>query len=627
MARGYIGQLAKVNLSTREVIIEPLNEQLLHKYVGGSGLGAKILFDETGTDTDPLGEDNLLMFLTGPLTGTRVISSDRFEVITKSPLTGIYLESNCGGHWAEQLKRSGFDGLILYGKAEAPCYLVVRDGEVELRDAKDLWGLDTFITTNRIQDELGKSAQVVCIGPAGEQLVKFATIMTDGVHARAAGRGGAGAVMGSKKLKAIAVLGGGEIPIADKSGLAALMKEITPSIVRNLKILHDFGTSNAVENLERCGDLPIKNWYQGNWKEGAAKISGQMIAQTIQTGYYHCGRCPIGCGRIVQVKDGPYRQDFPQAGPEYETIGMLGSNCLIDDLAGIAKATEWCNRYGMDTCTTGSLVGFAMEAYERGFISSADLGGVELRWGSVDALIAVIHQIARREYLGDLLAEGIVKTVEELGGTAAEFAVHVKGLDFPAHDPRAKVSSALGYVTSNRGACHLQAFTHDFEEGTFDPSPVVPDLGYPDPLDRFTPEGKAEFVAKFQHLMSMYDSLVTCKLPLFGGFSVIPLVKSFNLVTGWDWDQGQFLETGERIFNLKRMYNVQLGISRKDDTLPPRILTHRRGGGTNELPKINDMLSDYYQYRGWDEFGIPTEETLCRLGLEQTTIRGRTKGD
>jgi len=614
---GYMGKVARINLTNRGVVTEVPDEELLRKFIGGSGFGAAILYTSTDSETDPLSEDNVLIFMTGPLTGTPVISSDRFEVVTKSPLTGIYCESNCGGHWGEKLKRSGFDGLIIEGRSAVPVYLWVHDGQVEIRDASHLWGLDTFATWARVRQETHEEAEVACIGPAGEKLVKFASIVTDGVHARAAGRGGVGTVMGSKNLKAIAVFGEADIRVYDPKGLETFMKKTVPGIVRNLKILHDYGTSNAVENLERCGDLPIRNWSQGVWKDGAARISGQAMARTIQVGYYHCGRCPIGCGRVVQVVDGPFKQDAPQAGPEYETVGMLGSNCLVDDLAAIAKATEWCNRYGMDTVTTGSLIGFAMEAYERGLITLQDTGGVKLNWGDPHALVAMVHQIGRREHLGELLAEGIAKCVERLGGVAAEFAVHVKGLDFPAHDPRAKISSALGYATSNRGACHLQAFTHDFEEGTFDPSPVVPDLGYPEPLNRFAVEGKAEFVARFQNLMSLFDSLVVCKFPLFGGFSLVPLLQSFNLVTGLDWNGEQFLETGERIFTLKRMYNVRCGISRKDDTLPPRILTHRRGGGTETLPRLNEMLSDYYRYRGWDEFGRPTRETLQRLGLDK----------
>jgi len=616
MASGYMGFLARIDLTNRNVSVEIPDNELLQRFVGGSGVGASILYSETGPETDPLGPENRLIFLTGPLTGTPVLSSNRFEVVTKSPLTGLYTEANCGGFWGESLKRSGFDGLIIVGSSSTPVYLWVRNGEISIRDARHLWGDDTFVTCEKLRAET-KDSQVACIGPAGEHLVRFASVMTDGEHARAVGRGGVGAVMGSKLLKAIVVSGDRDVSVSDRDGLRRYMRETVPSVTENLKILHDFGTSNAVENLERCGDLPIKNWYQGSWPEGAAKISGQAIAKTIQTGFYHCGRCPIGCGRTVQVKNGPYKQDIPQAGPEYETVGMLGSNCLIDNLEGLAKATEWCNRYGMDTCSTGSIVAFGMEAYERGLISSDDLGGFELRWGDVDATISLIHRIAKRESLGQVFAEGLVPTANEIGGISSEFAVHVKGMDFPAHDPRAKVSSALAYVTSNRGACHLQAFTHDFEEGTFDPTPVVPDMGYPNALDRFTADGKGPFVAKFQHLMTMYDSLVTCKLPLFGGFSLKPLVKCMNLVTGWSWDEEQFLRTGERIFNLKRMYNVRHGISRKDDVLPTRILVHRRGGGTNQLPRLGEMLSDYYAYRGWDEFGIPREDTLRELGLTE----------
>jgi aldehyde:ferredoxin oxidoreductase len=291
---------------------------------------------------------------------------------------------------------------------------------------------------------------------------------------------------------------------------------------------------------------------------------------------------------------------------------MLGSNCLIDDLPAIAEANELCNRYGLDTISTGGVISFAMEAYERGLVNKKDTGGIELKWGNASALIEMVHQIGRRRGFGELLGQGVKRAAEEIGGNAKEFAIHVKGLEFPAHDPRARFSVALGYATSNRGACHLQAFTNDFEGGS-----SLPDLGYPEPLDPFTTKGKGEFVAKMQNLMSMFDSLKCCKFVLFGGVTVEPLVKYLNFVTGWNVNVSEFLRTGERIFNLKRLYNIRCGISRKDDTLPSRILTHRRGGGTNHLPALNIMLHDYYKYREWDEFGIPTKEKLKELGLDK----------
>jgi len=475
------------------------------------------------------------------------------------------------------------DGIVIKGEAKKPVYITIKDEEIKIKSASHLWGKDTFATDNLIKEEMGPNLHVVCIGKAGENLVKFACIINEGKHARAAGRAGVGAVMGSKKLKAIGVLGTKEVKIAHEQEFYC----------------------------ESVGDLPIKNWYQGNW-EGAKKISGQYMAQTVLKKNYYCGRCVIGCGRTVEITEGKYKLE-ETAGPEYETIGMLGSNCLVDDVKVICKANELCNRYGLDTISTGSAISFCMEAYEKGLITKEDTGGLKMEWGNGDAVLEMIKKIANRQKIGELLGEGLVKASKEIGGNSCEFAIHTKGLDFPAHDPRGKVSVALGYATSNRGACHLQAFTHDFEDGA-----AIPDLGYKETLDRFAVEGKAKFVVDFQHLMSMFDSLHCCKFIIFGGMTVEPLVKVLNLVTGWDFSKEDFLKAGERIFNLKRLYNIREGISRKDDTLPPRILTHPRGGGAgNNLPDLNKMLNEYYQIRGWDEFGIPTKETLKRLELEE----------
>jgi len=611
MKHGYMGKILRVNLNTKQIEIEEVKEDIAKKYIGGSGLGARILFKETSVDTDPLGPENILIFMTGPLTGTRTFSSDRFEVITKSPLTGIYAEADCGGHWGEKLKKSGYDGIIVLGKADRPLYIWIDDGQVRLKDASHLWGKDTFEVDEIIKKETTDTTSVVSIGQSGEKLVRIAAIITDGKHGRAAGRCGVGAVMGSKNLKAIAVTGSAKIEVAYPDKLLGLTREITPQMKSGTMALNNFGTSNGLLYCENVGDLPIKNWYQGKWEKGAEKITGQAMAETILIKNYRCGRCTIGCGRVIKVAKGPY-QGTEIGGPEYETLGMLGSNCLIDDLPAIAKANELCNRYGLDTISTGGVISFAMEAYERGLINKKDTGGIELKWGNASALIEMVHQIGRRRGFGELLGKGVKRAAEEIGGNAKEFAIHVKGLEFPAHDPRAKFSVALGYATSNRGACHLQAFTSDFEDGA-----SLPDLGYPETLDRFATKGKAEFVAKMQNLMSMFDSLKCCKFILFGGVTVEPLVKYLNFVTGWDMNVSEFLRTGERIFNLKRLYNVRCGISRKDDTLPSRILTHRRGGGTNHLPALNIMLNDYYKYRKWDEFGIPTEEKLKELGLDE----------
>ena len=611
MIPAYFMKIAEINLTTEGINLITLEEKEVKKFIGGSGIGAKLLYDYTDHKTDPLGSENVLIFMTGPLTGTKTFSSNRFEVITKSPLTGIYTESDCGGRWGEGLKKCGLDGIVIKGEAKKPVYIIIKDEEIKIKSASHLWGKDTFATDNLIKEEISPNLQVVCIGKAGGNIVKFACIINEGKHARAAGRAGVGAVMGSKKLKAIGVLGTKEVKIAHEQEFNQFIKSLTPYMVDQTEALRKYGTSNGVEYCESVGDLPIKNWYQGNW-EGAKKISGQYMAQTVLKKNYYCGRCVIGCGRTVEITEGKYKIE-ESAGPEYETIGMLGSNCLVDNIEIICKANELCNRYGLDTISTGSAISFCMEAYERGLITKEDTGGLKMEWGNGDALLEMIKKIVNRQDLGKLLGEGLVKASKEIGGNSCEFAVHVKGLDFPAHDPRAKVSVALGYATSNRGACHLQAFTHDFEDGA-----AMPDLGYKETLDLFEIKGKAKFVVDFQHLMSMLDSLHCCKFIIFGGMTVEPLVKVLNLVTGWDFSKEDFLEAGERIFNLKRLYNIREGISRKDDTLPPRILNHPRGGGAgNNLPDLNKMLNEYYQIRGWDEFGIPTKETLKRLELEE----------
>jgi len=619
---GYFLKIAEVDLSSRRVRYLDLEEQVVRKFVGGSGVGAYLLHRYTGPATEPLSADNALIFMTGPVTGTRMFSSNRFEVITKSPLTGIYAEADCGGRWGEEFKQCGLDGLIVLGAADKPSYLMVTDGRIEIRDAAHLWGKDTFECDALLKQEIDSRARTVCIGIAGEKLVRFACLINEGRHGRAAGRAGVGTVMGSKKLKAIAVHGSQEVSVAYPAELAAFIKRKTPEMNHKLTVDFEFrqyGTSGGFETNHAMGDLPIKNWYQGEWPEGAKKLSGVTLAQTYLTKNYHCGRCIIGCGRTVAVQEGPFA--MPEtAGPEYENVAMLGSNLLVDDLAAVCKANELCNRYGLDAISTGSAIGFGMEAFEKGLIGQEQTGGLELVWGSPQALVAMVTKIAQREDIGRVLGEGLVRAAGMIGANSIEFAMHVKGLDFPAHDPRAKVSDALGYATSNRGACHLQAYTHDFE-GWY----AMADFGYPETTDRFdTSEKKARMVMEFQHLMSMLDSIHVCKFIIFGGMTLEPIVEAFNYVTGWGIGKQDFLHLGERIFTLKRLYNNRLGISRKDDTLPPRILHHPRGGSCGDfLPPLNRMLRDYYRLRGWDEFGIPTAATLNRLELEEYAVSAR----
>ncbi len=417
--------------------------------------------------------------------------------------------------------------------------------------------------------------------------------------------------MGSKNLKAVVVDGKLKPKLADSRVIKDISKNMAVQIKNNMKAMEDAGTANGLQASEELGNLPVKNWSQGSWTEGARKTTGFTMTDTHLTGTYNCGACMIKCGRKVRIEGGPH-DGKETAGPEYETMGLMGANLLNDNIPAIIKANELCNRYGLDTISAGGVLGFAMEAWERGMISEKDTDGVAMEWGSRNSIEKMLEQIGEKRSFGAILGEGVKKVAVKLGGLAMEFAAEVKGLEPPAHDGRAKFTAAIGMATSARGACHLSGFSHDFEEGA-----VLEDLGTPPLPERFTEEGKAENVFHIQNLMGMFDSVVVCKFALFGGLTVDPVIEAINAATGWDMDRDEFFKTGERIFNIKRLYNARLGISRKDDTLPIRMLRHIRGGGTNVLPPLNTMLSDYYEYRGWDEFGIPIKEKARDLDLEE----------
>lgn len=612
MLGGYWQKIAVIDLTSETVDYIKPSEDDLKKYIGGSGLGAKLLYENTKPGIDPLGPENVLICMTGPYVGTKVAQSGRWELITKGPLTGIYLESDCGGKWGATLKSCGLDGLMVKGKAKQPVYITIVDDDIQIKKADKLWGKGTFDTDKILKEELGKGSQAISIGQAGEKLVKIASIMTDGREGRAAGRGGGGAVMGSKNLKAIACKGTKTVAIARPEPYEELVKEIR---AKTLEVhdgpLGEYGTSCAVQIFNDCGDLPIKNWLWGSWDK-ASKVSGQELAKTILKKRYHCGGCLIGCGRTVEIPSGAFKMEMG-GGPEYETLGMLGSNCLIDDVEAIAKGNEVCNDYGVDTISAAAAISFLMEAWEHGMIDKDDTDGLEMTWGNGEATVEMLKKICLREGIGDPCSQGILEAVKRVGPASAEFAIHVKGMDFPAHDPRGRGGLGVAYATSNRGACHMQAYNQDFEgEGCFN----IADLGYDAPMPPYTNEGKGKFVADQQHFMSMMDSLKLCKFSVFGGMTVGPMTQFLNHITGWDFTNEQWIECGERIFNLKRLYNTREGISRKDDTLPPRIIASPRQGGSGDyVPDLGFMLRDYYRARGWDEWGIPTPETLERLGL------------
>ena len=607
---GYMGKILIVDLSSRSIREEATAEADVRLFLGGCGLGAKLLFDYTDETTDPLGPENPLIFATGPLTGTALFNSDRFDLVTKSPLTGIFAESSAGGFWGGRFKRCGYDALVVIGRSERPVYLNITDAAAEIKDAADLWGKDTFETSEILRNREGDKSRACVIGPAGERMVRLACIITDGRHGRALGRCGVGAVMGSKNLKAVVANGTGTVPVADAAALKAINKRMAGLIRQDMQGMKDAGTGGGLEASEELGNLPIRNWGRGSWKEGALKTTGMTMTRDRLSDSYSCGSCMISCGRVVKARGGPY-DGIEIAGPEYETLGLMGTNLMNDDLDAVIKANELCNRFGLDTISTGGVIGFAMEARELGLLSDEECGGLPVEWGNRATIEGLIESIALKTGLGERLGEGVRRLAADMGPLAREIAAEVKGLEPPAHDGRAKFTAAVGMATSARGACHLSGFGHDFEEGA-----VIEDLGLPALTDRFTPVGKAENVVRMQNLMGVIDSAVTCKFPLFGGLTVDPLISAINAATGWNMDRDEFFRMGERIFTIKRLYNNRLGITRMDDTLPPRMLRLKRGGGSNILPPLQEMLEEYYRYRGWDEFGRPTAEKVAELGLE-----------
>ncbi len=602
---GYLGKLLVVNLTTGELKDEPLDPALAHDFVGGAGYAARYLYDELGPETDPLGPDNTLMFITGPLVGTRAPSCGRHEVCALSPLTGIWGESNAGGFWGAELRFAGYDGIVLRGRAEKPVWLSIIEGQPPaLHDASRLWGLDTYETQQRLRDELGDSkVRVASIGPAGENLVLYAAIMND--HGRAAGRTGMGAVMGSKNLKAIAVRGRQRIPLADADAFRRTAKE-AHQIVRDdisAQVYNQMGTASFVDMSIMWGNMPNRYWSQARFEE-ATNLSGVSMMETILTRAMPCYGCPVACGREVTLAGTPYGVEVVD-GPEYETVAMLGSMLLVDDLPGVAYAGHLCNRYGLDTISAGSAISLAYLLYERGFLTAEDTGGLPLRWGDIETAHTLLELIAKRQGFGDVLAQGVKRIAARYG--AEDLAVHVNGLSPAAHDPRALSGMALVYATSPRGACHMQGDMYVVDMGL-----TIPEVGiYPG--GRFKTRGKAKVVVNVQNWRTLYNSAIMC---VFVNPTAPLLVKLLAEATGWSSDIVWWQRTGERIFNLKRAFNNRLGIRRGNDRLPERMLIPMANGSRGRTPRMNILLREYYEQRQWDwETGRPSREKLISLGL------------
>ena len=603
MLGGYIGKILRVDLTERRISTEKLDAEIAKKFIGGKGLGAKILYDSLKLGTDPLSPENILIFASGPLTATLAPTSARWAVVTKSPLTNIFLDCQVGGYFGAAMKLAGFDCIIMEGKADSPVYLWVHDGNAEILNAGDLWGKGCFETENTLKKRLGESAHVASIGPAGENLVRYACISVD--KYRQAGRGGAGAVMGSKNLKAVAVRSASyKIEYADPEGFREAAKKALKVIRENsfIPLRRKYGTPIWVAPVNKAALLPTRNFRTGVF-EKAENISGETMRDKIVVKDGTCYNCIIQCWKYTHVESGKYKVD-ELAGPEYESIALLGSDCGVGSIEAVAHASMLCDDLGLDTISTGNSIAFAMECYERGLLTAEDTDGLELKFGNADAEIEMVKKIAYRKGLGNLLAEGVRRASKKIGDGSEKFAMHVKGLEIPGYDPRGAFGMALAYATSDRGACHQRAWTVRAEiEGKLEP--------------RFSTKGRARFVKETQDERAMCFSLVLCD---FAPLEVKHFVELLNKATGFNFTVEDYLKTGERIWNLTRLFNVREGITRKDDTLPPRFMEEPLPEGvtkgqvvTKEM--LDEMLDEYYALRGWDKNGVPTEEKLKELGL------------
>lgn len=602
------GRILKVNLSTGTIEKGTIPAEYAQDYIGGSGLAARLLWDALDPAPDPLDPASPLVWMTGPLTGTGGPTTGRSNLCARSPHTGLWGEANIGGFMGPELRYAGYDILWITGRAAEPVYLWIFNDTVEIRPAGDLWGkADTYETQTLIQAETGQAqAKVACIGRAGENLVPYACIISD--HGRAAGRTGMGAVMGSKHLKAIAVRGTGKIPLADEPTYKKLRVQSNKNLLeQNLTaVMKETGTAGSADYLQYLGDMPQKYWTQATF-EGATNISGGEMANTILVGTAACQGCVISCGRVVDILEGPYATHGKAKGPEYETICAFGSQLLVHDLPMITALGDRCDRLGMDTIAAGNTIALAYLLFDRQVLTTADTGGVELRWGDALPCFDLLEQISHREGFGALLAKGSRALAEACG--VPELAVHVNGLDVPMHDPRAHTGQALAYLTSPIGASHNHSDYFMVEMGG-----SMEELDIP-MTDRLVDEGKAGYVARHQHWRTVCNDLVIC---FFAVVSQAEIADLLTAATGETWDIPRMLQAGERAWNLKRMINLRLGWSPEMAKLPHLLLQPLPDGGQEgHVPDAAAMLREYHAASGWDlETGIPTPAKLAELGLD-----------
>ncbi|RLG42022.1 MAG: aldehyde ferredoxin oxidoreductase [Thermoproteota archaeon] len=609
---GYNGRILRVDLSEGKTWVEEREEEFYRRYVGGRGFIAYYLLRETGPSTDPLGPDNLLIFALGAVTGSPIPGAGRHSVGAISPLTGGYGEAEAGGYWGAELKRAGFDAIVVKGASEKPVYLWVHDGKAEIMDASHIWGMKTKDAQEAIRKELDdEGVRVAQIGPAGERLVRFACIMHD--VTRAAGRTGLGAVMGSKKLKAVAVRGSKAPEVANPEKLRELSAWLAQNVENLVRNLHLYGTGAAMDIGLQTGNLPINN-FRGDPFPNVMEIDARTLKAKYGIRMDTCFACPVACKKVVRVK-GRWEVDPDYGGPEYETLAALGSNCGIDDLAAICKGNELCNAYGMDTISTGATIAFAMECFEQGILTKED-AGLDLSFGNAEAMVKLVELIGERKGIGDLLAEGSMRAAEKIGKGAEKFAIHVKGQEVPMHEPRLKRGLGLGYAVSPTGADHCHNM-HDTALNLERVADELRSLGILEapPVEDLGPR-KVRTFYYYVNYMTLNNVLPIC---LFMPFNVLQKVEMVRAITGWNTTAWELLKVAERATTLTRIINLMRGFRSQDDWLPERFFQPRRSGALSDTAISRDELRRaiklYYAMMGWDENGIPTEERLHELDI------------
>jgi aldehyde:ferredoxin oxidoreductase len=604
------GQILDIDLSSGTSKITKIKEDVQRKFIGGAGLAAKLFFDRVPPDADPLSPKNVLFLMGGPLAGTNFFTSSRLVAAFKSPQTGIWGQGSAGGSFAAEMKKAGYDGIAVSGASKKPVYIVIADDKVEIKDASDLWGKDIYETSDILKERHGDNVDMVEIGPAGENLVKFANIMN--TKWGSVSRCGGGAVMGSKKLKAVVISGTGKVTPADPETFENVRKAAMAKVKESMisKALTACGTSVGVESNAMTGVLPVKNFTVGDGKWLMPLIGGGAMTKQYLIKPHACLTCPIGCKRTVKVKEGPYAiEEGP--GPQYETIAGLGSMTVVESLAAVLKMSEMANRYGMDSISCGATIAFAMECFEKGLITSKDLDGGQLRWGNADDVLAMMEKIAYRKGFGSVLAEGSRSAAKKIDRGAEDFTVEIKGLEFAMYDVRASHGHGLGFMMSNRGACHVASEIGKIESRWT----TWPEIGITGGYNPRVDEGKGELNVTCENVAMLSNSVTMCQFGLMS-VSMIQLAEALKAATGFDYDLKEIMECGARIWMLQRGLNNLMGITSADDRLPKRMMTpHTEGAAAGSVPNVELMLKEYYKGRGLDANGRPLKEKLVSLGL------------